>query len=63
MSTPPFVTPPHQNTLPAGTKQTTPEPVWGAPSAEMLQSEQDGDIVLIEDMTRTFPSREKTESS
>jgi len=31
------------------------EVVWGVPSDEMLHSEQEGDIVLVHDVTRRFP--------
>lgn len=33
----------------AGETRHGPEPVWGVPSDEMLQSERDGDIILVED--------------
>jgi hypothetical protein len=31
--------------------------VWGVPSDEMLQSERDGHIVLVQDLSRRFPPR------
>lgn len=32
------------------------EPLWGPPSGEMLEAEARGEIILVDDMTRTFPS-------
>lgn len=62
MSTPPFLTPPHQHLDLAETTWPAPEPVWGAPSEEMLQSERNGDVVLIEDITRRSSPREWRET-
>jgi hypothetical protein len=33
------------------------EVVWGVPSDEMLESEQAGQIILVHDLTRSFPPR------
>jgi len=33
------------------------EVVWGAPSAEMLEAEARGDIILVEDIYRSSPPR------